>query len=68
MVHLCLKILSELNMYLPLMMPMQKQATGKAAWGHATSGADPGFSERGVRKFKERGLECSPRSYRGLYC
>ena len=31
-------------------------------------GADPEFSERGVRKFKERGLECSPRSYRGLYC
>ena len=23
-------------------------------------GADPGFSERGVRKFKERDLECSP--------
>ena len=32
------------------------------------SGADPGFSERGVRKFKERGLEYSPRSYRDLYC
>ena len=29
-----------------------------------TAGADPRFSERGVRKFKERGLECSPRSYR----
>ena len=36
MVPLCLKILSELNMYPSLMMPMQKQATGKAAWGHAT--------------------------------
>ena len=23
-------------MYPSLMMPMQKQATGKAAWGHAT--------------------------------
>ena len=34
------------------------------------TGADPGFSERGVRKLKEkaRGLECSPRSYKDLYC
>ena len=23
-------------MHYPLIMPMQKQATGKAAWGHAT--------------------------------
>ena len=25
------------------------------------AGVDPGFSESGVRKFKEMGLECSPR-------
>ena len=31
------------------------------------AGADPGFSERGVRKFKERGLKCCSRNYRDLY-
>ena len=28
--------------------------------------ADPGFSKRGVRKSKERGLECSPEAIRDL--